>query len=139
MRIAPTSSSGPGSTRPLRRRWKILPRSTGSVTTSRPSSLIATQLCPSHVTLVTVLGEGSPARALTPQRVHRVLRHRERDAVGLGALDGVDRDSHRPGAEVVPGLEPDVGHFLAREEPPVYVTAVVPVRRGDRAGAAQLG
>src|ERR1700751_2959256 len=129
--MAPTSSSAAGSTRPLRRRWKILPRSTGSVTTSRKSSLIATQLCPSHVTLVTVLGEGSPARALTPQRVHRVLRHRERDAVGLDALDGVDRDCQRPGAEVVAGLEHDVGHLLAREEQPVYVADVVPLRWGD--------
>src|SRR6476661_5171438 len=46
-----TPSSVAGSTGFFRRRWTMRPRSTGSVTTRRPSSWIATQLCPSQVSL----------------------------------------------------------------------------------------
>src|SRR6476646_4745763 len=46
-----TPSSVAGSTGSFRRRWTMRPRSTGSVTMRRPSSWIATQLCPSQVSL----------------------------------------------------------------------------------------
>src|SRR3954447_16560482 len=51
MRTTPTPSTAPGATGSFRRRWTIRPRSTGSVTITRPSSRIAAQLCPSHVSV----------------------------------------------------------------------------------------
>src|SRR4051794_5449525 len=61
MRIASTLASALGSTAVPRRRWKTRRRSTGSVTTRSPSSLIAVQLCPSQAMLFLV---SDPGRAV---------------------------------------------------------------------------
>src|SRR5207248_9380778 len=59
MRTTPAPSTAPGATGSFRRRWTIRLRSTGSVTITTPSSRIAAQLCPSHVTVPVVASVGA--------------------------------------------------------------------------------
>src|SRR6266516_3079534 len=59
MRTTPAPSTAPGATGSFRRSWTIRLRSTGSVTITTPSSRIAAQLCPSHVTVAVVASVGA--------------------------------------------------------------------------------